>query len=270
MEELKKLIKKNKEVNEVLLGCSDNFLLENKGMILAAISEDKIIGGYKIQLSIKEDILEWRYIPDSEDAKNTEQINYLSHNYKYKLPDDWKNFYLINLNDVHWTEDKRILAKACKKIIINIENNPSKGFWLYGLSNTGKSYSAIALLNMLANKGKTVAFVNVGDLISKTQDSFNNKNYSSNIENIKKADYIVIDDLGSERPTPWFKENILLPIIDYRVKSRKTTIFTSNSSIDKYRNKLKYRSQNPEVEEDTNDKIITRIKDLISEEIKIG
>lgn len=274
IKEIRELINQNEDVKKALQQCSDDFILQNQSIILAALDTENIRSGYKIKILINDDVVEWEYIPESQDAKFIEEIHKVSSQYKYKLPTDWEKFYLIDLNnDINWTENKRHFAKKCKEILTAIDKGePVKGFWLTGTSNSGKSYGTIALLNMIASKGKSVAFVNIGNLISETQDSFSDfgKNANFAMEQVKKSDVIVIDDLGSERPTPWFKENVLLPIIDYRVKANKTTIFTSNSNISKYGNQLKYRSQNPEVEVVTNDKIITRINDLISEEVNIN
>ncbi len=271
---LKDEIKKNNDISDVLKNVTDDFLLQNQSIILSALDKTVWPDGYKIKIWInkEENTLEWIYVPDSQDAKKNEKIFYMETKYSYKLPNDWEKYYLIDLNDVHWTENKREFAAICKKILKNIdENNDFKGFWLYGITNCGKTFGSIALLNMIASKNKSVSFVNIPDLILKTQDSFKSSENNSDIslEKIIKSDVIVIDDLGSERPTPWFKENILLPIIDYRLKSNKPTIFNSNLNIGKYKNKLKFRSQNPEIEEETNLKIISRINDLIDEEIQI-
>lgn len=273
LEKLKKLIQNNEEISNVLKNCTDEFLMENMNKILAALDTENNPKGYKIVINVNNDMLEWSYLPETQDTIRSQKIKEKSLSYKYKLPNDWENFYLLDLNDIKWTEDKRKLALEYKKIISSIENNEKiKGLWLYGISNSGKTHASIALLNMIALKGKTVSFANVSDLISKTQESFNNFEIklSNPIEQIKTSDVTVIDDLGAERPTPWFKENILLPIIDYRAKAEKLTIFTSNSNIETYSKKLKFRSQNPENEEDTNKKIISRIKTLIDKEIQIG
>ena len=271
---LKEQINKNIEVKEILKDCSDIFLLNNQSIILAALDEESISNGYKVVIKIVDDVVEWDYVPDSDNAKIVEEIHNIRKQYIYKLPDDWSKFYLIDLNDVNWTENKREFATQSKRIIKSVkENTETKGLWLYGINNSGKTYCSIALLNMLANSGKTVAFVNISELVSRTQSSIGNpnENYGVFNENIKKADVVILDDLGSERPTPWFKENVLLPIIDYRSKANKLTIITSNSNINKYANKLKNRSQNPEVEADTNSKIISRLRDLCgNNEVNIG
>ncbi len=271
---LKEEIKKNKEISETLKDCSDDFLLRNSSIIFTALDKGNISEGYKVSIKISDDIIEWDYVPDSKDAKLVEKIHQIRKHYNYKLPSDWEKFYLIDLNDVNWTENKREFAIHAKRIIKSIEENKeTKGLWLYGINNSGKTFASIALLNMLTKHNKKVSFVSISELVSKTQYSINNPEESYGLlnEKIKKSDVVVLDDLGSERPTPWFKENVLLPIIDYRFKANKLTIITSNSSIKKYANKLKSRSQNPEIEEDTNNKIISRLKDLTgNNEINIG
>ena len=270
---LKKQINKKPEIKELLKDCSDDFLLSNQAIILTALDEDNMPKGYKVTIQINGDVIEWSYTPNSKKTEENETIYLRSLQYSYKLPSDWKKYYLLDLNDVNWTENKRELAVKFKKILDNTKHNKeNKGLWIWGSNNCGKSYATIALLNMIADLDNKVAFINISELTTKTQAAINdiNNNYTLYIEQIKKADVIVLDDLGSERPTPWFKENVLLPIIDYRSKANKTTIINSNCNVDKYINRLKYRSQNPDIEEDINNKIGSRMKELIGNyEIKI-
>ena len=271
---LKEQIAKNQEIKTILKDCDDAFLLANQSIILTALDEENMPEGYKVSIKINEDVVEWEYTPNTKNTEEAKKIYDKSLDYSYKLPVDWKKYYLLNLNDVNWTENKRELAKACKFILSEIKNKRKpKGMWIWGNNNSGKTYATIALLNMVADLNKKVAFVNIPELIAQTQAAIrsSSNNYSIYIEQIKKADVVVLDDLGSERPTPWFKENVLLPIVDYRLKANKTTIINSTSNIDKYMNRLKYRSQNPEIEEDNNKKIEFKLKSLIgNKEIKIS
>ncbi len=277
LEQLKEMIKQNSEVAETLQNCSDDFLLANASIILAALDTNNIKKDHKIKLEIdeEENVLTWTFVPTGELAIRQAEIDAVRKMYTYKLPSGQDEQYLLDLNDVTWTENKRVLAAESKRMLNaeNVHHDLEKGIWIWGTNNTGKSFATVCLLNNFTKLGKTVAFVVVSDLILKTQNSFNvnsfDKQHENYIEQIRKADVVVIDDLGSERPTPWFKENVLLPIIDHRFKSNKLTIFTSNSSIDKYGNKLKNRSQNPEVEEDTNNKIVSRIRSLIDKEVEV-
>ncbi len=272
---LRELISENKEIAEVLDGCSDDFLSVNSGLILTALDDEGVKPGYKIKLEVDEleGTLNWTYVPAGEETERMAAINSIRSKYAFELPND--DLYLLDLqSDINWIEAKRnLVAKIVelKKALIEQEIERVPGFWLYGPSNTGKTRASIALLNLFAKNGKNVAFVNLSDLTIKTQSSFNTKQgdreNESMVEKARKADVVVIDDIGSERPTPWFKSDVLLPILDYRFKSGKTTIFTSNNTIEKFGNKLKSRSQNPEVEEDINRKIIARISSLTNNEM---
>ena len=45
---------------------------------------------------------------------------------------------------------------------------------------------------------------------------------------MKKADYLFLDDIGSETVSEFVRDDILFRILDYRLENRLTTIFTSN------------------------------------------
>lgn len=274
---LKELINKDNEIKEALEGLSDDFLLNNAAIIMAALDSENIKEGFKIKIAVDHDekVITWTYVPTGQDEVKRSAISETSKKYTYKLPKDLENYYLIDLNDVTWTDNKRELASEFKRMLEEVDNEQftKKGIWVFGPSNLGKTHASIGFLNNCVKRGKSVAFVNVSDLILNTQNSFSaysaNDTNQSYIDQIRAADVVVLDDIGAERPTPWFKENILLPIIDYRFKSNKLTVFTSNSDVIKYAGKLKARSQNPEVEQDTNDKIINRIQSLITKEVEV-
>lgn len=278
IEKIRAMINENKEVAEVLYNASDDFILSNATLILSALDPDSVKPGYKIKLHIDEEegTLNWTYVAHGEETERQAKIDFTKMHYAIELPTGFEQNYLIHLNDIRWTEGKRNLAAEFKRITKGLNSNESivKGLWVKGPSGTGKTFAAIGLLNYYAEKHKSVAFVNVSDLILLTQNSYNvsfgERNHESYVDKSRKVDLLVIDDLGTERPTPWFKENILLPIIDYRFRSGKTTIFTSNLTIDKYENRLNGRSQNPETEGDTNNKIISRIKSLVEMEVEVS
>ncbi len=277
IDKIKEMIKQNEEIAEVLYDCSDDFILENATLILSALDPDSVKPGYKIKLVVDEEegTLNWTYVAHGEESEKQAKIDFVKMHYAIELHDNSDNDYLVDLDDLRWTEGRRILASEFKRIIDGISSGESltKGIWMMGPSNAGKTFASIGLLNKFANKHKSVAFVNVSDLILVTQNSFNaalgDRNHETYVDKARKVEVLVIDDIGTERPTPWFKENILLPIIDYRFRSGKTTVFTSNLTIEKYANRLKGRSQNPETEEDTNNKIIARINSLIEREVEV-
>lgn len=273
LEELKKAIKDDLEISKALKDCSDDFLIENSSLIYKALSNEEVFDGYKIIIWVENDRLLWDYSPTTVDAKKEVKIKEISNMYTYKLDNDQKSLYLIDLNQVEWKKRKSELAIECKKIIESLEKNKlTKGFWLHSNSNKGKTFASIALLNTLADKGITVAYVNIGTLVSKVNETMNTweTSYSNLINNIGRAKVIVIDDLGVQKTTTWFNDNILIPILESRCMSNKTTIFTSNSKIDDLKSKMEYRVEFKKDDMETNNKLISKVKQLVNKEIQIG
>lgn len=273
LEFLKKHINKNPKIKKILEKCNDDFLMKNKSIILAALDSSPV-EGYKIHLEVQEDSIAWRYEPNSEETINIEKKKLISSKYLEKLPNGWDDFYLLDLNtSIKWTKDKTRIAKECKTIINNVQKNiiKNQGFWLWGKNDTGKTYLSIALLNSIASKGKTVAFVNVPDLILTLKKQMRDEYSNFSFEKIWEADFLLIDDIGNERITQWFKESVLLPLIDYRANTNKTTIFNSNYKLSKYELKVVESSSNLEGESEINNKIISRIRRVVgNKEIEIG
>lgn len=113
-----------------------------------------------------------------------------------------------------------------------LKENPI-GFYLCGEPGSGKTYLACCFINAMAKKGKTCAFVNVSNYISKLKTNMYDKDaFAKQIDALKRADVVVLDDIGGESVSNWSRDEILLPILNERMENNKTTLFTSNYSID--------------------------------------
>ena len=86
------------------------------------------------------------------------------------------------------------------------------------------------------------------------------------MEYIKKVPLLLIDDIGAESTTPWSRDEILMPILQYRMDSSLPTFFTSNCTLKELESHFS-NSKNG-IEEVKARRIIERIKQL-TEEIKL-
>ncbi len=286
---LKELINQNEEIKNSLQECSDEVLLANQGVILTALDTENHKPGYKIALKFnkEENVIEWSWIPNSKETKDIMRMEEVASKYTYKLKGALSSNYLLHLNDVNWTENKRELSAVTIALMNKLRNKelPSKGFWLKGESGVGKTFYVQSLLNTITDLGYTVALANMRELKEKAQSNFNVYGNDVNVmEQIWDAKVLVIDNVGYERPTPWFKENILLPLLSHRVESGLLTIFVSTNSLARYKSILDYVSNitkltdnkdktqkeiDPQFQEDTNSRIMTRINQLIEREVEI-
>ncbi len=134
----------------------------------------------------------------------------------------------LRIKDIEQTKDRYPIALYLKGYKKEFANNP-KGFYLYGAMGIGKSYVAQAMANTLAEKGFSVAFLNVVDLSSAAKSKFSS-GFDSFLLQLKTVDHLFLDDLGAEIVSPWFRDELLLSVLSSRMNNNKSTFITSNFS----------------------------------------
>ncbi len=117
------------------------------------------------------------------------------------------------------------------------------------------------MLNELAKKGKKVAIVYYPELLRSLKASFgDNDEYTELFNTIKKAELLLLDDIGAETVTEWSRDEVLGTILQYRMEEGLPTFFTSNLTIDELSEHLSVTSK--EVDLVKAKRIIERIKQL--------
>lgn len=136
--------------------------------------------------------------------------------------------YDLSLKNIVLDEDElKNLFGLCYGIY---EGSISKGLYIYGDLGVGKTYMCMALANSLVNDGKKVAFIKVNDFVTKMSQLIREdvNEYERTVNRIKKADYVIFDDIGSETVTDFSRDRLLMNILDYRMENKLCTLFTSN------------------------------------------
>jgi DNA replication protein DnaC len=104
-----------------------------------------------------------------------------------------------------------------------------QGFIVFtGDYGCGKTHLAAAIANAIAQRGNSVSFVVVPDLLDHLRATFapgSAVSYDQRFEETRSAPYLVLDDLGTESATPWAREKIF-QIIDYRYIAKLPTMIT--------------------------------------------
>lgn len=132
-----------------------------------------------------------------------------------------------------YTDDKsRVeIIKKMKSFMDNYLNGEkTKGIYIYGNFGSGKSYLIAALFNELAKHQVRSVMVHTPELIRVIKDSFDT-DYSERFDEVMKTPLLLLDDIGAEHLTPWSRDEVLEPVLQYRMDHELPTFFTSNYSI---------------------------------------
>lgn len=178
---------------------------------------------------------------------------------------------LSYLDEPYFIEDKNLemidyQQNATKTEIVHQflkENN--QGLYLYSDNGRGKTTLIVALANYKYQlDGKKTLFVFWPDFIEKTKRFDKDNVYF--INKVKYASRLIIDDLGQESITQWARDDILNPIINYRLEKKLPTFITSNYTPKELEKIYTFRT----VESKKTKSIVQKIMALTTEFLIIG
>lgn len=228
----------------------------------------------KTILECKNEMEGFAYLPI---VKNNSLIfKYKKCRYLKKLEEE--NSYLKNINiigssiylkdakmkDIFTNDKNRFKAiSSVKKFIDDYPKDKHiKGLYLCGNFGSGKTYLLTAMLNELAKKNFKSTIVFWPDFLRDLKASFQN-GYNEKYEMAKKSPILLIDDIGAEAITGWSRDEVLCPLIQYRMEQKLPTFFTSNLTIDQLKEHLSTTRDGIDVIKAS--RIIERIKQLTLE-----
>ena len=114
-------------------------------------------------------------------------------------------------------------------------DNP-KGWIVYeGRYGCGKTHLAVAIANWRLEKyGERVLFITVPDLLDLLRSTFDpsvQSSFDTYFDRIRNSAFLVLDDLGVEKPSDWAKEK-LFQLLNHRHVEALPTVITTNRPID--------------------------------------
>jgi len=108
--------------------------------------------------------------------------------------------------------------------------------WLIfkGSYGCGKTHLAAAIANECVERGETVLFVVVPDLLDYLRSAFaphSEETFDERFESIRSAPLLILDELGVQAATPWAQEK-LYQLLNHRSNARLPTVITTNCELE--------------------------------------
>ena len=215
--------------------------------------------------TIKDEKLEFNYVACKYKKKDIKQKEEIKSKF-FEMPYHIK---MAKMSNIEINSTRAKIIKWINKFYDDFKSGKqTKGLYLSGSFGSGKTYILSALLNELSKLNYSCIIVYYPELLRSIKESFNSDDYNERINEIKKCDLLLIDDIGAETTTPWNRDEILGTILQYRMDNKKATFFTSNLNIKELENHFITSNKDEEVIKAR--RIIERVKYLTDELELIG
>lgn len=124
------------------------------------------------------------------------------------------------------TQAKLVVERFAAEFPLGAEH----GLLLIGPCGVGKTHLAVAALKQIVLRGHSGIFYDYRELLKEIQESYNAESQfteMSVLEPVLKSELLVLDDLGSSKPSLWALETVG-HILNTRYNENRTTLITTN------------------------------------------
>ena len=188
------------------------------------------IPGFIFTPYVQDGVLNFTYKASKSKKEELEEVEYVKKGYKFEVSKQIRN---AKMSEIYTDDKNRIeLIKWVTNFIKEYKKgNINKGLYLSGNFGSGKSYIVSACLNELVKEGHNAAMIYYPEFLRALKSSFDT-DFEEQYDYARKSDLLLLDDIGAENVTPWSRDEILGPILQYRMDNNLPTFFTSNLSLE--------------------------------------
>ena len=235
--------KKDKDFKELVdsLKLSDDELMKYTSKLKQASEELKNskeddrclineIPGFIFTPYVVDGVINFTYKASTAKEQELKDVEYLKQGYKFEVSKTVRN---AKMSEIYTNDKNRIdLIKWVTKFIKDYkEGKTTKGLYLSGNFGSGKSYIISAMMNELVKDGFSCAMIYYPEFLRILKSSFKT-DFEDQFDYARKSDLLLLDDIGAENSTDWSRDEILGPILQYRMDNNLATFFTSNLTKD--------------------------------------
>ena len=145
---------------------------------------------------------------------------------------------------------------------------PERGIFFTGPFGVGKTYFLGAIANRLKQFNISSMIIYMPEFVREMRDAIRDNNVQEKIDAFKNADVLMLDDIGAETFSAWFRDEVLGSILQYRMMERLPVFFTSNYTMEQLEEILASSTKGT-IEKVKAGRIMERIRQ-VSKEVKLN
>jgi len=170
----------------------------------------------------------------------------------------------IETKELFKNEKRSFVFKETMRFVKEYKkNNFTKGLYIHGQFGTGKTFILQRLALTMAKKNVKVIIAYYPDLVRMIKSSIASRDTEVIINKLKNVDILMLDDIGAETNTNFIRDEVLGPILQYRMNNLLPVCMTSNLSlIDLEKH---FQDSTTSINLVNSERIISRIRYLMNE-----
>ncbi len=128
------------------------------------------------------------------------------------------------------TQAKLLVQRFAEEFTPVASARTEHGLLLMGPCGVGKTHLAVSAMKAIVLRGLSGLFYDYRELLKAIQDSYNAESQATEmsvLEPVLKAEILVLDDVGSSKPSPWALETVG-HVLNTRYNEKRVTLLTTN------------------------------------------
>lgn len=171
-------------------------------------------------------------------------------------------------DDIHFEPGRAQALREMGLFVDQVAENPnqlpSRGLFFTGPFGVGKTYLLGALANNLKEFGISTMLIYMPEFVREIRNSIKDDSINEKVNYFKQADVLMLDDIGAETQSTWFRDEILGTILQYRMMEQLPVFFTSNYDMEQLEKQLAQTTRG-EIEKVKAGRIMERIRQVSKE-----
>jgi len=264
-------------INENRESLDNNALVKSASKLYEFVNEKKkfagretgLVPGYYPKLIINNNRVEIEYVPSKEEVTRRQNNAINNRIHSFFMP---KDIHEANLESIEITESRKDAILKGSDFIDKYKKNPdefNKGLYLFGSFGVGKTYLLGAIAKELSEYGYPTTLVHFPTFAVEMKNSIGDNTTGEKLEVFKRAEILMLDDIGADTMSSWIRDDVLGVILQHRMQEQLPTFFSSNFGMKQLEEEHLKVTQRGEVEPLKASRIMERIK-YLSEEIKMS